>query len=1547
MATRTADYRNEQTNALSGFFSRSVVLNWELVLYIAIFALAIFTRFYMLGDRTMSHDESLHTVYSEDLYAQGIYTHNPMMHGPVLFHATALSYSLFGVNDFSSRIYPAVLGVMIVMFPLLLRRWLGRTGAILASVMLLLSPLMMYYSRYIRHDMPSILSAMLMFWAAMMYISGPQKLRRRGYWLYIIAAAMLWNLGSKETAFIYVAIFGAFLTLYWLVRVVQHYFGINGKIAFYTLTTSILLAGVFALGMIVVISISLLEFPTLDARVDFVIDQFNVMLSGGPLETAFVSFLSWMGLTVVLILAIIIGTGLWAYRKTDVHLNLLDVLVGVLAILVMLWLTTAWSHTNGLDVNGNTIRVSTSAASLAAGMIAAVSILLIYAAFRVLTGRFFTRHFIVMGLLTFTVMSGLLLIEELSFEPRRQLDEQNAVEQRQQPVPGEEGGLPIEEEVEGSPYNEYPLAIAWLLAAVSISGIIYAKVKGYWREVRHFPEFDVLLIMGSLILPWLTAVFIFWSSSTETEWVQIGDSARWLANFLPVAGEENLYQQSLQIGQIVVGTLAFLPLALISIVAGLAWNWKRWLIAAAVFHVLFAFFFTTIFTNIEGLATGMIYSLQYWLEQQGVRRGDQPQYYYTNVIMPIYEFLPMIGSFFAMLAGMVFFWRKRRQLDEETRPAGETDGTYGMALRVLGEQPNLAEEADRDFETSPPPLERDDGIDLEAFKADADEATDLEYVSDENWRRRYSLWSAIPFGLGMIGGLAFALFNWLMRPTGDVNLLGFLDLFGADVSVVVASEVAFGIGIGLFVGGVIGLGFYVLPMAREYLAERAERDPEAMLGDPMDYIPEEHDEYKGWKLNYVPFLLFVGWWAVLSMFGYTLAGEKMPWLGTHLTVPLILLSAWYFGRIIDRIRWSNLANDGWIALILVPLGLVAAAQLVLPILGGSPPFQGTASGQLEDTYQWLVAAALLVGVFVGLFWLADRLTGWPYIRQVFALGAFIVLAVMTFRTAWQANFINQDRATEFLVYAHAGPANKAVTEFLLEVSERTTGGANMRILHDGKFSWPGAWYVRDFSDNNAREFINDGTVPQQQQLNDVVAVLVGVETDRVVQQSLLDDFERYEYVRMWWPMEDYNDISAQEVNNFLDFTQPNENQKRRGLFDIWWSRDYRTYAQARANEFPNASGYTLDDWPLADPMYVYIRKDVAAQIWPYGIGDATALNPFTEIRPNICVENYQQLFAQQTLVDPVNPLDRPMDMTIADGRLYVANDGASGRINIFDLETGQPLDTFGQFGERTQPGAFFQRPNSLAIAPDGDIYVADTWNFMVRGFTADREPIASWGTEDRRGFEVEAEPYDGLFAPRDIAIDAQNRIYVSDTGNKRVRVYLPDGTYLFDIGEGGSGQGQLNEPSGIALHPDGRLFVADTWNQRIAVFNVNTGVSVENYRVRAWTNGFGGRPYLALDVERGLLYVTDPDATTGAVLVLDIEGNCVGSFGEIAAIGQSPDTSQFAEIGGITVDASGNVYVTDLALNRVLKFPPFPLPGDVGLNPMAEATPEVQPGANE
>jgi uncharacterized protein (TIGR03663 family) len=158
----------------------------------------VISRFWDIGTRAMSHDESLHALYSYYLYNGTGYAHSPMMHGPFLFHANALIYFLFGDTDFTARIVPALFGVFMVMTPLLLRRWLGRLGAVVTSILLLISPSILYYSRYIRNDIYIAVWTMLLIAAFFYFIR-----ERNPRWFYLGAAVLMLSLATKENAYIF------------------------------------------------------------------------------------------------------------------------------------------------------------------------------------------------------------------------------------------------------------------------------------------------------------------------------------------------------------------------------------------------------------------------------------------------------------------------------------------------------------------------------------------------------------------------------------------------------------------------------------------------------------------------------------------------------------------------------------------------------------------------------------------------------------------------------------------------------------------------------------------------------------------------------------------------------------------------------------------------------------------------------------------------------------------------------------------------------------------------------------------------------------------------------------------------------------------------------------------------------------------------------------------------------------------------------------------------------------------------------------------------
>lgn len=182
----------------------------EVLAYLVIGLLAIVTRFWDLSSRAMNHDESLHTYFSWLYFDEFHYVHDPLMHGPLLFHLTAFAYFLFGDNDYTSRIVPAFFGVLIVLMPLLLRgrNLLGRWGALIASIMLLFSPSILYYSRFIRHDVLCLFATFGVVVAALRYLDGPSR-------RWVVAAGTMTGLlfTTKEVSFIVAFIIVTFLLI--------------------------------------------------------------------------------------------------------------------------------------------------------------------------------------------------------------------------------------------------------------------------------------------------------------------------------------------------------------------------------------------------------------------------------------------------------------------------------------------------------------------------------------------------------------------------------------------------------------------------------------------------------------------------------------------------------------------------------------------------------------------------------------------------------------------------------------------------------------------------------------------------------------------------------------------------------------------------------------------------------------------------------------------------------------------------------------------------------------------------------------------------------------------------------------------------------------------------------------------------------------------------------------------------------------------------------------------------------------------------------------
>jgi DNA-binding beta-propeller fold protein YncE len=394
-------------------------------------------------------------------------------------------------------------------------------------------------------------------------------------------------------------------------------------------------------------------------------------------------------------------------------------------------------------------------------------------------------------------------------------------------------------------------------------------------------------------------------------------------------------------------------------------------------------------------------------------------------------------------------------------------------------------------------------------------------------------------------------------------------------------------------------------------------------------------------------------------------------------------------------------------------------------------------------------------------------------------------------------------------------------------------------------------------------------------------------------------YYQFDYIRIWWPIEDYDNLTLERI-----FSTLRDPQMREAIFRIWLYRDYSLYFQL-TNRSPE-----LQKWSPAGRMRLYIRKDVVSQLWDYGTGVSTAAVIADPYEGKQVAHSADLVFGTQG--NEAGQFQNPRDIAVApDGSLYVA-DTMNHRIQHLLID-GSVLHIWGTYADLARGealGGTFYEPWGVAVGPDGSVYITDTWNHRIQRFSESGEFISMWG------FFGQGETPFALWGPRDIAIDAQGQVFVTDTGNKRVVVYDASGNYITQFGTVGYDPGQFDEPVGIAVDDDGLVYIADTWNQRIQIMAPDGSgnyIPFLNWDIVAWYGqSLDNKPYVAVD-NQGNLYLSDPEGYR--VLHFARTGTFIDYFGDYGT-----GLNAFNLPTGLAVDALGGLWVVDSANNRVVHF---------------------------
>ena len=175
---------------------------------------------------------------------------------------------------------------------------------------------------------------------------------------------------------------------------------------------------------------------------------------------------------------------------------------------------------------------------------------------------------------------------------------------------------------------------------------------------------------------------------------------------------------------------------------------------------------------------------------------------------------------------------------------------------------------------------------------------------------------------------------------------------------------------------------------------------------------------------------------------------------------------------------------------------------------------------------------------------------------------------------------------------------------------------------------------------------------------------------------------------------------------------------------------------------------------------------------------------------------------------------------------------------------------------------------------------------------------------------------DQFYGPRGLAVDSQGRVFVADTGNKRIVIYDGSGTYLGEFGTPGMQLGQLDEPVAIALDAGGNVYVTDTWNQRVQVFTPDASRlfyrATAEWAVSGWYgNGLDNKPFITVDGS-GTVSVTDPELCR----VISFSS----STGKPVRVWDGCAAGAFQQPSGIVSDGAGGLWVTDAAGGKLVHF---------------------------
>ena len=252
------------------------------------------------------------------------------------------------------------------------------------------------------------------------------------------------------------------------------------------------------------------------------------------------------------------------------------------------------------------------------------------------------------------------------------------------------------------------------------------------------------------------------------------------------------------------------------------------------------------------------------------------------------------------------------------------------------------------------------------------------------------------------------------------------------------------------------------------------------------------------------------------------------------------------------------------------------------------------------------------------------------------------------------------------------------------------------------------------------------------------------------------------------------------------------------------------------------------------------------------------------------------------------PVDSAMS---SDGRIYVLNRSFE-RATLDTIRVtmlNEDGEYFGVFGSGGIGDGEFRWPCGIAIDNQNRIYVTDEQLHRVSVFTESGDFLRHWGSKGTSEGELDG--------PAGIVFDQENNVLITDSRNHRVQKFTNDGEFILAFGKHGSGNGDLNLPWGLTVSHDSDVYVADWGNDRIQRFS-SDGKFVAHYGSSGRQEGEFTRPAGVIVNQEG--YICVADWGNERVQVLGPDGEFIQKIR-----GQATNSEWANDFLGVNVEEAG------------------------------------------